>query len=192
MIIADVVFERAEDGGRRTPAMSGYGYRPQLRIDKESTSTVIRALDDNTVLFRPGLVYRVVLEPILWSLYEERFDPSAAIELLEGSRRVATGEFVAFEADYDANREDACTPQRLVNEREAWDLVAAAEPKEVQELMGGMLTALSLGEGDPAPGGPIDAAYVIASLEVFARHRLYIEGALTGRPVKWYMTTFEG
>ncbi|MEW2372567.1 hypothetical protein AB0940_24840 [Streptomyces sp. NPDC006656] len=88
---ARVTFLPASAGGRATPAMSGI--RPILRLGEVLTSCVVRSAED-IESFQPEHPYDVAIEIIFWHEYGNLFDPEAPVSLYDGSRLIATGEYL--------------------------------------------------------------------------------------------------
>ncbi|MFF7081069.1 hypothetical protein [Streptomyces lavendulae] len=88
---ARVTFLPASAGGRATPAMSGI--RPVLRLGEVLTSCVVRSAE-GIESFQPERAYDVDVEIVFWQEYGNLFSPEAPVRLYDGSRLIATGEYL--------------------------------------------------------------------------------------------------
>jgi translation elongation factor EF-Tu-like GTPase len=85
---AKVTFLTSAQGGRLTPAISGY--KPQLKVGDVFTSCFVWG-DTRDQLFAPGVEYRVHLQLPLWQDYQSQIIVGMRVQLQEGSRIVAEG-----------------------------------------------------------------------------------------------------
>jgi hypothetical protein len=69
------------------------GIRPHLRLGNVLTSCVVQS-QDSSLLFEPGRQYDVTLEIVFWEEYGTLFHDDDPVELFDGSRLIARGEFV--------------------------------------------------------------------------------------------------
>lgn len=90
-LTARIRFLPSTEGGRSTPAMSGV--RPQLKLGDVLTSCVVLSKDPSQV-FEPGRDYEVALRLTFPEKYGHLVCDDMPVELFEGSRLVARGEFV--------------------------------------------------------------------------------------------------
>jgi hypothetical protein len=71
------------------------GVHPQIKVGDEGfTSCVVRSRNSDEEVFEPGRQYEVTLELMFWAEYGRLVREDLPIELFEGSRLVARGEFV--------------------------------------------------------------------------------------------------
>ena len=89
-IAARIRFLTHAEGGRSSTAMSGI--RPQLKLGTISTSCIVRSRG-TTEHFEPGIEHEVDLELVLWDEYGHLIPNNAEIELFEGSRLIARGQW---------------------------------------------------------------------------------------------------
>ncbi len=92
VVRARLTFVPASEGGRSTPASSGI--KPLLKLGRILTSCVVRMSNGGDGVFVPGQLYEVTLEILFWSEYGPLFDATAPVELYDGSRLIAKGNFV--------------------------------------------------------------------------------------------------
>jgi hypothetical protein len=95
MFVATVRFFGPERGGRRSPPQSGY--RPQLHLGAEYTSSAIESLDVN-IVFELEREYRVKLRPLFPEHYASALsalDPGSLVSFYEGSRLIGDGTIIA-------------------------------------------------------------------------------------------------
>ena len=90
VIPARIRFLLPSEGGRSTSAMSGI--RPQLKLEHVFTSCVVRSKEPMQV-FELGQDYDVTLEIVFWDEYRHLFRNDLRIELFEGSKLIARGQF---------------------------------------------------------------------------------------------------
>ena len=88
---ARIRFLLPSEGGRSTPAMSGV--RPQLKLGDVLSSCVVMSNSD-TQTFELGCEYEVTLRLVFPEQYGRLVGFETPIELFEGARLVARGEFV--------------------------------------------------------------------------------------------------
>ncbi|RSM51478.1 hypothetical protein DMB66_41680 [Actinoplanes sp. ATCC 53533] len=86
-----MTFLPTSEGGRTTPAMSGV--RPQLKVGNRFTSCIVRSAREEQV-FQLGREYDVELDLIFPEEYQDSIDLRSAIELFDGSRLIAVGQWV--------------------------------------------------------------------------------------------------
>jgi len=91
MVPARIEFLPSEEGGRITPAMNGI--RPLLKLGPVFTSTVVHSRD-SVASFEPRRLYDVTLEIVFWDEYGDFFREDDPVELFEGSRLIARGQFI--------------------------------------------------------------------------------------------------
>ncbi|MFK0017428.1 hypothetical protein [Streptomyces sp. NPDC091027] len=89
---ARVAFLPASAGGRATPAMSGI--RPILRLGEVLTSCIVRSAE-GIESFQPERPYDVDIEIIFWHEYGNLFRQEDPVRLYDGSRLIATGEYLS-------------------------------------------------------------------------------------------------
>lgn len=87
--IAQVTYKTSEEGGRKTPASSGY--RPQVKFpfSKDMTSGTQRFIDKEIVY--PGEKVKVEITMLSPQLFENQLEIGMDFELREGATIVATG-----------------------------------------------------------------------------------------------------
>jgi translation elongation factor EF-Tu-like GTPase len=90
---ARIRFLLPSEGGRSTPAMSGV--RPQLKLGEVLTSCVVSSKNEDQV-FELGREYEVTLRLVFPEQYGQLVRFEMPVELFEGSRLVARGEFVSI------------------------------------------------------------------------------------------------
>ena len=78
-------------GGRSTPPVSGF--RPQIRLDGVQTSCVVESGDVGET-FSFGVDSTVVLTLVFPDEYGHQFAELGRVELFEGNRLIATGDFL--------------------------------------------------------------------------------------------------
>jgi hypothetical protein len=91
LIPAKVRFLLPEEGGNLNPAHDGS--RSQLKIGEVYTSCIVNSASEATI-FDAGVDYDVLIDVILWNEYASRFNEKAPIQLYEGRRLAATGNFL--------------------------------------------------------------------------------------------------
>ena len=89
IITATVIFFDKSKGGRINPPMSGY--KPQLRIENEYTSCIIKPKDFEGDSMAFGVEHVVYLELMFGNIYGNKIVKNMKIELYEGSKLVGTG-----------------------------------------------------------------------------------------------------
>lgn len=89
---ACIRFLSVEDGGRLSWAESGI--RPQLRLGDISTSCIINSAD-GARQFEPGVDHIVNIHLMHWDQVASLVDLNDPVVLLEGSRVIARGKFIA-------------------------------------------------------------------------------------------------
>jgi elongation factor Tu len=90
-LLAEVVFLTSEEGGRSTPAFTGY--RPQIRYDGEyNWSAIHQFIDTDSV--PAGQVARAYLTLASPEAHAGKLHPEMEFELCEGSRIVGRGKIV--------------------------------------------------------------------------------------------------
>jgi hypothetical protein len=77
------------------------GIRPQLKIGERRTSCIVRSLTEEE-LFLLDQVYEVDLELIFRDEYQDLLNFGDPIELFDGSRLIAVGEWVGQGKSRDA------------------------------------------------------------------------------------------
>ena len=97
---ARVRFLTHDEGGRLNLAMSGF--RPQLRVGEISTSAIVRSVAGDAY-FDTGVEVEVDIELMHWDVYGHLLSHEDQVVLLEGSRTVAMGVFVAQTFDDPAD-----------------------------------------------------------------------------------------
>lgn len=94
IVHARITFVPESAGGRIAPALSGI--KPQLKLGDVRTSAVVRAEDESQV-FEPGRPYVVTIEVLFWEQYGSKFKLDDPVELFDGSRLIAKGEYLPHE-----------------------------------------------------------------------------------------------
>jgi hypothetical protein len=90
-IRARLRFLTTQEGGRvRAPEA---GVRPQLKVGEIFTSCIIHPLDEANELAL-GQEHEVMLEVVFWDEYRRLFHDGMLLELYEGSKKVASGQFL--------------------------------------------------------------------------------------------------
>jgi hypothetical protein len=87
---ARIQFLSHAQGGRLSPARDGI--RPHLKLGDVMTTCVVRSCTAATI-FEPEKVYEVEIEIVFWDQYSHLFTKNEPIQLFDGSRLIATGEF---------------------------------------------------------------------------------------------------
>jgi translation elongation factor EF-Tu-like GTPase len=88
MVVARIKFLSPDEGGRRSPPLSGY--HPQLALGNEFTSCVIESLDGETV-FAFHQEHRVSLRLLLPDHYPDAIAGGQSVSFYEGSHLVGSG-----------------------------------------------------------------------------------------------------
>src|SRR5207244_3262683 len=91
-ISARVTFLSPSQGGRSTPARSGI--RPHVKLGDVFTTSIVRSRQGDEE-FEFGRSYEVAVEIMFWDEYGHLFRPDAPLELFDGDRLIARGEFLA-------------------------------------------------------------------------------------------------
>jgi hypothetical protein len=89
-LLASVRFRLPEEGGRKTAPEPGL--RPHIKLGHILTSCIVHATDATTV-FQLGVRYHVELEIVYWREYGHLVNLGAEIQLYDGSRAIADGQF---------------------------------------------------------------------------------------------------
>jgi hypothetical protein len=87
---ARIRFVSPAEGGFSRPPLPGV--RPQLRVGDVYTSCVVQSKSDQPFEF--GQEHEVTLEILFWDEYGRLFTRETSVQLFDGNRLVAQGEFV--------------------------------------------------------------------------------------------------